>query len=100
MFRLEFLSEDEVEVASGIGLASEDTIEAISPVNAEQTDHRQEDAGTNAERALHMPERQDNDDPDMHLITYDNYGKTLRGLLFCEQFVSLFSFQVHFRLTG
>ena len=54
MFRLEFLSEDKVEVASRIGLAAEYFVEAVSPVNAKQTDHRQEDTDTHSKGALHV----------------------------------------------
>ena len=51
---LEFLSKDEVEVTSCIGLAAEDTVEAVSPVNAEQTYHWQEYTGTDSDRPLHV----------------------------------------------
>ena len=53
-FRLEFLSQYEVEVASRIGLAAEDFVETVGPVDTKQADHGKEDAGTDTDGTLHV----------------------------------------------
>ena len=51
---LEFLSDDEVELASSAVAAAEHLVETITPVYTHQTDHRQEDADTHTGRTLHV----------------------------------------------
>ena len=51
---LEFLSEDEVEMAASVGLAAKHLVEAVSPVNTKQTDHGQEDTSADTYRTLHI----------------------------------------------
>ena len=48
---LEFLSEDEVEVAAALSPdvgTLKDLVEAVGPVNTHESDHRQEDANADA----------------------------------------------------
>ena len=49
---LEFLSQDEVELAAAIFLGAEYLVEAVGPVNTHHTNHRQEDADTDTGRTF------------------------------------------------
>ena len=51
---LEFLSDDEVELASSGVAATEYSVETITPVYTHQTNHRQEDADPHTGRTHHV----------------------------------------------